>query len=461
MKLLLRVEHPTATGERVVDVEIDVALSHTCAELATALAIACRVPDLGDQPLLHNPTMRLVLADTPLAESGLVSGDTITLGAGSVPAAPFRTGVGTATSGAGAYSARPGAGPAPTPKPCTLSSPVNATAASFAAPEDGRSSDALHLVVTSGLDAGSAYPLVAGTHTVGRSRLCELTLLDPQISRRDFRIRIGSAVASPTSVDASPPPPSTAVSDPQPPPPSARSVETARRGVRVPAITVEPGIDRSNELRVNGEAIVEPTPLLPGDDVQVGCTTLQLRTAIADRRRPLRTAGTIPFERTPQFRQPIQVRKVGALGRVPVTPTPRRFQVLAVIAPLLMGFSMAFLFNSPRFLLFAVLSPVVAIGNNIDSRRNGAKDFVRKTAELRERLAARRHELRAHVAAERALRHRGSPDVVELANKAATYDKRLWNRARRSPDFLELRAGLGTVAAQIDVKEESQGDDDL
>ena len=144
-----------------------------------------------------------------------------------------------------------------------------------------------------------------------------------------------------------------------------------------------------------------------------------------------------------------------------MTPTPRRFQVLAVIAPLIMGFSMAFLFNSPRFLLFAVLSPVVAIGNNIDSRRNGAKDFVRKTAELRQRLAVRRHELRAHVAAERALRHRGSPDVIELANQAATYDKRLWNRARRSPDFLELRAGLGTVAAQIEVKEESQGDDDL
>ncbi|MGI9614595.1 MAG: FtsK/SpoIIIE domain-containing protein [Acidimicrobiales bacterium] len=403
--------------------------------------------------------MRLILAETPFVESGIVSGDTVTLGAATVPTAPFRTGVGTATSGAGAYPTRPGA--APTPKPCTLSSPVNATAASVATPDDGRSSDSLHLVVTSGLDAGSAYPLLAGTHTVGRSRLCELTLVDPQISRRDFRVRVGSAVASPTRVDAPPPPPRTAVSDPQPPPPSARTVHTARRGVETPAITVEPGVDRSNELRVNGEAIAGPTPLLPGDDLQVGCTTLQLRAPIANRRRPLRAAGTIPFERTPQFRQPIQVRQLGALGRVPMKPTPRRFQVLAVIAPLLMGFSMAFLFNSPRFLLFAVLSPVVAIGNNVDSRRNGAKDFVRKTAELRERLAARRHELRAQAAAERALRHRGFPDVIELANQAATHDKRLWNRARRSPDFLELRAGLGTVAAQIDVKEEAQGDEDL
>ncbi len=501
MKILLRVEHPTATGERVGDVEVDVAPTHTIAELAVALASACRAPHLADRPPLHQQTMRLLLPEATIADSGIVSGDTIALGVGlpddrrrhelrsagsdgtSHPQSTFCTGAGSATSGAGAL---------PDPVPSS----------------DGGADD-LHLVVTSGVDAGLSYPLVPGTHTVGRSRHCELTLVDPQVSRRDFRFRVtsglgidpgdgnradvsraerGRADASGTDrvradeggaegvgagarrgsppgnrpADVMPPPSTTPPAHPQPPPPDPHSRENRRWAALAPVAVLEPGGERSNELRLNGHPVTEPAPLRPGDDLQVGCTTLQIRTAITERRPvSLATSGTVAFERTPQFRQPIQVRQLGALGRVPTKPSPRRFQLLAVLAPLLMGCSMAFFFDSPRFLLFAVLSPVVAIGNTIDSRRNGAKDHERKVAELRARIETRRNELRAHLADERELRHRAAPDVMELAHQAATHDKRLWNRARRSPDFLELRVGLGTVTPELDIKAEGQGDDDL
>ena len=446
MKIPLRVACPTRSGERVVDVEVDVAPSHTIAELTSALAQACRTPELADRPLLHNPTMRLVLADSPVADAGIVAGDTVTLGAdersglASDAAIPTRTGAG-GVAGAG--------GPPSADSSVTGGSPRS-------------SGDELHLVVTSGLDAGTSLALVPGVHTIGRSRHCELALLDPQISRRDFVVRVaaGASVGSEAST-AGPPAPGTPPADPQPPPPTGAGAPPAARTSASAAITIEPGAERANELRVNGRSITTPASLRPGDDIQAGATTLQVRRPIADRRLPLDVAGNVPFERTPQFRQPIQVRQLGALGRVPTKPAPRRFQILAVIAPLLMGCSMAVLFDSPRFLLFAVLSPMVAIGNTIDSRRNGAKDYERKTAELRERLAARCDDLGAQLAHERQLRHRASPDVIDLAHQAATYDKRLWNRARRSPDFLELRAGLGTVSPKIDVKEESQGDDDL
>ena len=462
MKILLRVEDPTASGERSVDVEVDVGPNNTSSELAAALAHACRAPHLAGQPLLHEPTMRLVLPDTPVAESGIISGDTVVLGGerrgreagrpetGSVaspvsasrsPQYRFCTGAGTATSGAGAY-----------PK-----SPAGRQWATGSA----TGADEPDLVVTSGVDAGLSSPLTPGLHTVGRSRHCEITLLDPQISRRDFRLRVAAGSGSRhRSTPLPPPPPHTAPANPQPPPPSPTSAQNQDRGGSTLAIVLEPGSERSNELRVNGKPVTEPTPLRLGDDVQVGSTTLRVRPPMIDRRPPM-AAGSVPFERTPQFRHPIQVRQLGALGRVPTKPPPRRFQVLAVIAPLLMGCSMAFFFDSPRFLLFAVLSPVVAIGNNIDSRRNGAKDYERKVADLRERIEARRRELRFHLAGERGLRHRAAPDVIELAHQAATYDKQLWNRARRSPDFLELRAGLGTVAPELDIKAEGQGDDDL
>ena len=120
----------------------------------------------------------------------------------------------------------------------------------------------------------------------------------------------------------------------------------------------------------------------------VGTTTLRVRGPMAGRRRAVAASGPVSFERTPRFHQPIAVRIFDPLGRVPTLPEPRRFQLLVFLAPLVMGCTMAYLFHSPRYLLFAVLSPVIGIGNYIDSRRSGRKDHKRRSAQLRKPSSA-------------------------------------------------------------------------
>ena len=402
MKLLLRVESGEAVGDRVpvrrasVDVSVELDPTDVIGRLAARLGPV--VSTRGEHlVLVDGGRGRYLAPDLQVTEAGLVSGDTVQVSSTRSDRAE------------GSVGGDTGAG--------------------------------LHLVVTSGPDAGRSLALVPGRYTVGRDVGpdwgadagldvgVDFPLADPQISRHDFTVR--------------------AKVDPR-----------AEYGAPV-ELVVDPGRDRTNELRLNGEALLEPHPLSVGDELQVGATTLRVRRPLVDRRPTPVGAGSVPFERTPQFPQPVQPKVFNPLGRVPSKPTPRRFQLLAVVAPLLMGFTMFLLFDSARFLLFAAMSPVIAIGNVFDSRRSGGKDYKRNIVELRERIAERQEQVAAQLEIERDLRRRGAPDLIELAQQALSRHKGLWNRPRGADDFLQLRAGLGSVVPSITIKPENQGEDDL
>ncbi len=337
----------------------------------------------------------------PLGESGIVSGDRIAIGVDEPPSPRGRIGGSTGQGG---------------------------TAPAAVGPVDGTGRPPLRLVALSGVDGGREWPLVAGRHRIGRAADAEIRLTDPQVARHDLTIEV---VAAP---DDSP---------------------TAS-----PVVELDPGAERTNEVRLDGAPVAARRTLRPGERIQVGSSTLQVRYPRPARRS--RTGfGSIPFERTPQFRRPVEHRQLDALGRIPVKPKPGRFRFIAVLVPLAMGVSMAYLFNSPRFLMFAAMSPVMAVGSWIESLRSGGRAYKRQVAELGNRIDARRRELATLLAAERGLRHEVAPEPVDLAEWAAGGDKRLWNRVRASADFLELRIGLGALPAATTVEAERQGDDDL
>src|SRR5690606_22957609 len=77
------------------------------------------------------------------------------------------------------------------------------------------------------------------------------------------------------------------------------------------------------------------------------------------------------------------------------------------------------------------------------------------------RLIAWRAELDALVEAERIERVRAAPDLAELARRAELRTVDLWARSRDSPDFLRLRAGLGSAPVNLEVELPRGGDDDL
>ena len=104
---------------------------------------------------------------------------------------------------------------------------------------------------------------------------------------------------------------------------------------------------------------------------------------------------------------------------------------------------MAWLLQTPTFLFFALLSPVVALGTWVSDRwsgrRSGRKDAAAHALELLEaqdRLAdAVRTGIRAAEAAH--------PDLATLTGAARRRSHLLWSRSRGDSDALVVRLGTG------------------
>ncbi len=164
---------------------------------------------------------------------------------------------------------------------------------------------------------------------------------------------------------------------------------------------------------------------------------------------PLRhatAAGTLPFNRPPRPAASAETDNLRA-PEPPGPPSSRMpLSVIAILAPVAFGVAGVFLFHSTTFLLFAALSPVMAIGTWIESRRHGRKTGRREQQRYRSEMAVLESALRDRVAAERARREEASPDLAEIVRRATLPSVRLWERRPAHPDFLRLRAGLGDVA---------------
>ena len=286
----------------------------------------------------------------------------------------------------------------------------------------------LRLVVIDGQDAGRAIALTTGYHVVQRgtsgSRLdaASLVLQDPKVSSSgDFGVDV-------------------------------------REGE---GIFLDPGPDRERALRVNGAEVRDYVELVEDDVIRVGSSTLAVRSSNGHVGHEGFNFGTIPFHRTPQIRQPIEEQVFDPLGNLPEKPKPRQFQLIAMGAPLLTGIAMAALMGSARFLLFAVMTPVIAVANHFDARRSGGNEYDEKSEDLRNRLKTRVDEVHDALESERGIRNRNSPDPIDLAGRASAGDKTIWNRNRESDDFLSLRFGLADVTPRIEIKPETQGDEEL
>lgn len=282
-------------------------------------------------------------------------------------------------------------------------------------------SNELHLAVSSGPDAAKKIRLTHGSHIVGRESTASLVLSDPQVSRQDFTIEIDE----------------------------------------VGECTIHPGGERTNELRINGAPVEERIDVKAGDQIRIGSTTLVVRSSAAGPLMRVDAFGTVPFHRTPHRFQPVPAPEFAALGSIPTKPAAKKFQILSIAAPLVMGIVMALMFRRPQFLVFVALSPIVAVLNHFDAKRTGGAEYEQKLVDLDARLAERDAELEQAVAEERRVRSKNSPDSLELLDIARGHSKELWGRGRDSTDFLHLAVGSGELAPSFVTKNETSGDAEL
>jgi S-DNA-T family DNA segregation ATPase FtsK/SpoIIIE len=277
----------------------------------------------------------------------------------------------------------------------------------------------VELVVVAGMDAGRAFVLATGTSTIGREG-ADIVLDHSTVSARHCEIDVT---------------------------PSGTCTLT--------------DLGSSNGTFVDGTrlAAAEPVAVRPDSIVEVGVLAIAVRPPQdADRpraldvRRQVGAAGTLPFNRPPRAPLPL------APGPVEVPSEPRgadkpHFSIAATVGPLVLAVVMILATNNITYGLFALLSPIIAVGQYVESRRRSTKGSSRSRREYEADIEELEGDIAQRAVAERARRRGLLPDTPEVLRRAALPSVQLWERRPQQEDFLKLCAGLADQPWQPSVKD--------
>jgi S-DNA-T family DNA segregation ATPase FtsK/SpoIIIE len=270
---------------------------------------------------------------------------------------------------------------------------------------------ALTLHAVGGRQAGASWPLPPGEHGVGR---------DPR-----HRIQLAADAVSRSHANLLVQPEGTTIVD---------------RG-------------STNGLWARGQR-VSSCPLTPHEPVRVGGTALALRSPEDPPLLPLARSGRLEVNRAPRV-QPATTAVAFTLPQPPAERPAPRLPWLAMAGPLVVGVALAFLMD-PRFLLFSLLSPVMAGGQALADRWHHKKEVTRTTTAHRQALEEMGRELAGSLEAEGRRRRAQSPDPALLQEITARPTARLWERRPHDADWLELRLGLARLPSAVTVEGEPQ-----
>ncbi|MGH9120024.1 MAG: FtsK/SpoIIIE domain-containing protein, partial [Acidimicrobiales bacterium] len=296
--------------------------------------------------------------------------------------------------------------------------------ATVAAPPVGLSPAATEreLVVVNGLDAGRRFAMRPSTAVVGRAPGCEIVLHHDTVSKRHASV--------------------TMTTDGE--------------------VTID-DLESHNGTWIAGEPVVDPVTVTEATTIRIGALELELRPVRDDDRPvavdPLRhtsSAGTIPFNRPPRPAAPPPIEPL----RLPQPPrsggAKSPLSVISIVAPLVFAGAMFAVMKSPQYLLFAGLSPVMAIGNALDSKRRRRKSERGDHARFDTELAEFRGRLDETLEDERGRRETAYPDPAEILRRVTLPSTSLWERRPAHDDFLRLRAGVGDVPSPPPVSGRDQ-----
>ncbi len=275
----------------------------------------------------------------------------------------------------------------------------------------------LELHVVAGPDSGAVHRLAPGEHGLGRAAEATVRVDDPDVSRLHAVLRVGAGGCGGTTVH---------------------------------------DLGSTNGSSVDGERLSrEGRQLRPGELLRVGDTRMAL---VVPQLVPVSCHpdgnGHLEVNRPPRHRAPTTPLRATR----PTEPAQRertRFPLVAILLPLVAGVALVAITRSPTYLLFVLLSPLMALGAFV-AERSGGHRSARAMREAYVEECARVDSVVARaVADELAARHRTHPGPAELMLTATGPRPRLWERRRTDDDALELRLGLGTVASQVELRDPS------
>ena len=261
--------------------------------------------------------------------------------------------------------------------------------------------------VVGGPEAGRIVVPGGEEIVVGRGNQAGLQLRDPELSRTHARLHFGAGVAS--------------VED----------------------------LGSANGTLLEGEPIAGVVDVAPGQLVQMGESLVTWQPASRRPERLERTPdGGMAFARPPRLLSPAQPVSI----RLPQAPGERgraTFPLAALLAPLVLGVAMAVLTKQPRFLLFVLLSPLMAVANFFSQRKQHKVSHHQELTAYRSGREEVDVAIGSAVDRERDRRRQAHPDPATVLSFARQRAGRLWERRRDDSDFLSLSVGTAGLPADI------------
>lgn len=271
-----------------------------------------------------------------------------------------------------------------------------------------RARGALELHVVGGPDSGRIHLLRPGAYRIGRAPSCDVRLDDPNVSRRHAHLTVNATGVT--------------VSD-------LRSVN----GTSVDGLRLDD----------------DPHPIGPAQRIRVGDSTLVVRSpAVRLASTRVSGQGTVEVNRAPRphpTSAPVELRRPAR----PLPPPPPRWPWLAMLLPVAVAVPIALVTRQPIFLLFALMSPVMMVGNALSDRTRGRREHREAERSWQDESAAVSARLHAALAEELTARRARSPDPAELLRAVTRPTARLWERGPGSPDALDLILGAGRLRADV------------
>ncbi len=218
----------------------------------------------------------------------------------------------------------------------------------------------------------------------------------------------------------------------------------------------------ANGTFLEGEPVSEHddgVEVAPGRIVRLGDTQLVIGPAVvADAAIEPSGPGSRAFVRAPRLLPSTREARI-QLPQEPRAREPRRFPLVMILAPLVIGIVLAIVLRSPLYLVFAVASPVMMISNTIADRKQSAREERRAREEYEQELARALERIDSAVAEETVRRREGHPDPATAVLTAVLPGRRLWERRRTDPDALDLRLGAADLPARVVVTDRSGSDE--
>ena len=268
----------------------------------------------------------------------------------------------------------------------------------------------LELHVVGGPDSGRIHLMAPGEHQIGRSVSAGVRLEDPDASRHHASLSVtadGVAVRDHASVN----------------------------GTSVDGLCV-------------GD---DPAQIRPGQRIQVGRSTLVVRSPAVRLAAARATGrGTVEVNRAPR---PAPTAQPGEVRR-PAKPTAspaHRWPWLTMLLPLAVAVPIALLMRQPIFLLFALMSPVMVIGNVVSERSRGRREQREAHLRWQQETLEASARIEAALTGELGSRRAAAPDPAEVLRTVTRPTARLWERGPGSADVLDLLVGSGRVASDLRV----------